>query len=346
MSNLSTQITEGFQVILDQIPHLVVKRHGATLVRNAAFAVPYTQKGLKDLPPLDKKKLQAALIISAGPSIHKRRMLERIAAANFQGTIVTVDGAYAGCLKAGIIPDYVLTLDPNEYRTVRWFGDPDFAQNSAVDNYFARQDLAQEFRKNSEKFNAETIALVNKMSSRTKAIASTSVFKNVVLRLLEAKFDTYWWNPLADNPDAPESITRKLYNLNKLPCMNTGGTVGTAAWIFAATRLKIPVIGVVGMDFGYYRDNPVRETQHYPEMVENIGSEEEIEKYFFTSTFPVTGEQFYTDPTYYWYKQNFVEIARNTKNARTFNCTEAGTLIDENIPCVELEDYITQHNPR
>ncbi len=346
MSNLSAEITGEFQSILDQIPHLVVERHGETLIKHATFGAKYAQKGLKDLPPLDKKKSQSALVISAGPSIHKRRILERIAATKYEGTIVTVDGAYVGCLKLGIIPDYVLTLDPNIYRTVRWFGDPDFEKNASVDNYFARQDLAEEFRQNSKKLNEDTIALVNKMSSRTKVIAATAVANNVVLRLVDAKFDVYWWNPLADDPDAPQSITRKLYNINKLPCMNTGGTVGTAAWIFAATRLNIPVIGVVGMDFGYYRDNPIHETQHYPEMVENVGSEEEIEKYFFTSTFPITGEQFYTDPTYYWYKKNFVEIAQKAKKVKTFNCTEAGTLIDKNIPCLKLEDYLKQYNPR
>ncbi len=36
-----------------------------------------------------------------------------------------------------------------------------------------------------------------------------------------------------DDPTQTGSLTRRLYEMNKLPCMNTGGNVGTTAWIFA-----------------------------------------------------------------------------------------------------------------
>src|SRR5205814_2311098 len=116
------------------------------------------------------------------------------------------------------------------------------------------------------------------------------------------------WNPLVDDPHSNNSLTKRLYNINKLPALNTGGNVGTAAWVFAASILKIQRIGLVGMDLGYYADTPFAMTQTYPQIVEYNGSTQNLEKYFINFTFPLTKEKFYTDVTYYWYRKNFLEL--------------------------------------
>ena len=71
------------------------------------------------------------------------------------------------CLKSGIIPDYVLTLDPHPKRVVRWFGDYNFENNQLNDDYFARQDLDVDFRNNSIEQNLNNIELVNKHATGT-----------------------------------------------------------------------------------------------------------------------------------------------------------------------------------
>ena len=48
----------------------------------------------------------------------------------------------------------------------------------------------------------------------------------------------YWWNPMLDDPDRPDSVSRRLHRDNGLPSLNGGGNVGTAAWVIthAAAR--------------------------------------------------------------------------------------------------------------
>lgn len=297
------------------------------------------QESIKKLPSLEDKKSQSAIVISAGPSVHKKETIKKIKKAKYEGTVITVDGTYIACIKQGLIPDFVVTLDPNPTRIVRWFGDPDFEEHSSKDDYFARQDLDIEFRKNSIEQNKLHIELVNTYGHLTKAIVASCAPKNVVQRINEAKMNAYWWNPLVDDPRRDGSTTREIYDINKFPCMNTGGTVGTAAWVFAYSILRIPHIAVTGMDLGYYHDTPLTKTQTYYELISHLGSAEEIEKCFVEFIFPLTGEKFYTDPTYFWYRKNFLELLERAQ-CQTYNCTEGGTLFGEGVECTSLEKFL------
>jgi hypothetical protein len=231
-------------------------------------------------------------------------------------------------------------MDPHPKRVVRWYGDPNLEENSANDDYFKRQDLDVEFRENAAEKNQKNIDLVNRHASHSKAIACTVLHsETVVRRLSEAQFDLYWWNPLVDDPEGENSLTKQLYEINPIACLNTGGTVGNAAWVFAHDVLKARSIALVGMDCGYYEDTPLEKTQTYYELKEHIGKEEELENCFVSYTFPLTGERFYTDPTYYWYRQNLLELLDNAESV-TVNCTEGGTLIDERIPIIYLNQYL------
>ena len=330
---------------MNQITDIGVKSHTRLILENARRNLSAVKKSLRDLPRLSDEKSRSAIVISAGPSVHKQNSIKKILSSGYQGTIIAVDGAYIACLKAGLFPDFVLTLDPHPTRIVRWFGDPDFIKHSERDDYFARQDLDVEFRKNTIEQNKYHIQLVNQHGFRTRAIVSCSAPRNVVQRVEEARFDAYWWNPLVDDPRESESITRQLYNLNKLPCMNTGGTVGTAAWVFADAILKIPSIALVGMDLGYYTATPFTQTQMYYEMINHFGGKEGIEECFVHFTFPLTGEQFYTDPTYFWYRKNFLELLQKARS-QTFNCTEGGTLFGENVKCISLDEFLNNKEAR
>ena len=145
-----------------------------------------------------------------------------------------------------------------------------------------------------------------------------------------------------DNPREPGSLTRKLYEINRLPSMNTGGTVGTASWIFAASRLYLRRIGLVGMDYGYYSDTSIEMTQTYRELLGIMGADE-IRDCFRSVQNPYNGETYYTDPTYEWYRRNFFDLYQvylSRKLGVTLNCTEGGILFSDELDSISLDHFL------
>ncbi|MBA3662151.1 MAG: motility associated factor glycosyltransferase family protein [Gammaproteobacteria bacterium] len=336
MSSLSVE----FEEILSQLSLANLNKLEATLLANAKNNLPYCDKKLDHLRALlPPQKQESAIIISAGPSIHRRKSIQCILDSSYEGCIIAVDAAYVACLRAGLIPDFVVSLDSHATRMVRWFGDPNLAENTKNDDYFKRQDLDVEFRKNAETKNQQNIELVNRYGHLTRGIVSSSIPSNVLDRLLQAKMDLFWWNPLVDDPYSENSLTKRLFEINQLSALNTGGNVGTSAWVFATDVLTIPHIAMVGMDLGYYADTPYTMTQTYPQIVQYNESPDQLDKYFVNYQFPLTQEKFYTDVTYYWYRRNFLELLQQSKS-RTVNCTEGGILFDDRLPCIFLKDFL------
>jgi hypothetical protein len=330
-----------FHETVAKISRIGFTHYQHTLLDNVSANKTEVAKSLRDFKP--SKNAESAIVISAGPSLHRQKSIQQIKTSGYSGHVVAVDGALVACLREGLVPDYVLTLDPHPTRIVSWFGDPNLEKNTEGDDYFIRQDLDVNFQINRRITNQEHIELVNRYGSKIKALVATTAPANVVKRLKEAHFDLYWWNPLVDNPLDPESLTRQMYRLISVPCMNTGGTVGNAAWVFAATRLPCKTIALTGMDFGYFQDTPYTKTQTYHELVQLNGGVKDLEQYFEQYRFPLTGEQFYTDPTYYWYRRNFLDLHKAAGKAiTTVNCTEGGTLFIDGIPCLFLKDFLAR----
>ena len=151
-----------------------------------------------------------------------------------------------------------------------------------------------------------------------------------------------WWNPLVDDPREPGSLTRALYEINGCPCLNTGGNVGTAAWVFATTTLQLPAVGLLGMDFGYYGDTRPEQTQMYYEYKARLGPGEAIEDLFVHRRHPLTGAEHFTDPTYHWYAQNFRELMERARGT-TVNCTEGGVLEAPGLEDWSIEDFAREY---
>ena len=86
--------------------------------------------------------------------------------------------------------------------------------------------------------------------------------------------------------------------------------------------------GAIGFDYGYYNDVPYSETQTYPELLEIAGAGD-ISNFFVSSLSP-NGKEFYQDPTFYWYCDNFLNLAANS-NRPLYNMTDAGLLYGQNI---------------
>ena len=198
-----------------------------------------------------------------------------------------------------------------------------------------------DFRNNSIKQNLNNIDLVNRNASKSKLIIASTASSAVVDRVIEAGFDLFWWLPLVDDPDENRSLTRRMYEATKLPALNTGGNVGTAAWVFAQFWLEIQKVAVIGMDLGYYKDLPYEMTQGYHELVELLGKDGLTQEYFPVIKNALTREEFYCDPTYFWYRQNLLELVKNSSST-IYNCTEGGTLFGEGVTNMYFNDFLLE----
>ncbi len=320
--------SEAFAAMVREIPSIGMEWHRQTIIENSMANAPHVNLTVRDIPH-DKRDV---LVISAGPSLHRGALLEIIKAHRKTLCLVATDGAYVKCLRAGIVPDWTLTLDPHPKRMVRWFGDPSLAEHQAEDDYFKRQDLDEAFRTDAERTNAENIRLVDSFASVSKlAICSTSP-ANVEART--RGMERYWFAPIVDNPAAAGSITREIAAITRLPSLNTGGTVGTAAVMFAHCVLAAPRIAVVGMDLGYARDLPLNRTQSW----NMLKDKPNVRDYYPAVYHPVWGEC-YTDPTYAWYKQNLLALLKSA--GRTlYNCTGHGALFGAHVECLTIEEFL------
>lgn len=294
--------------------------HRETIIANSIRNAPHITKTIRDIQPVGGK----CLIVSGGPSLYREKILSRIAGWN--GTIVATDSAYIQCLRHDIKPAYVVTLDPHPTRMVRWFGDPDIERNLANDDYFERQDLDIAFRRNQVETNRENIGLID--AHPVPLVISTTSPENVVGRT--SAFDRYWFAPLVDDPSGDTSITRTICERTGVPAINTGGTVGTACWVFALSVLGANDIAVVGMDHGYYSDTPLEQTQSYRMLNGDPQYYPQMEGFW---------GKCYTDPTYLYYRDNMLDLL-HANDAFVTNCSGHGILQGENVTCWEIEDWL------
>ena len=312
-------------------------------LENAQLNLPYCTRSVLDLAqaigPVDGR---SAIVVAAGPSLHRNGVADRIKEAGYQGILVATESAMAYCLRNGLVPHLVVTLDPHAKRIVRFFGDSDLSREDLEgDDYFRRQDLDPELGKDELARNAELVSLVNKYGPRIKVAVASCASTAVVRRCIEAGMELFWWNPLYDDYEATDSITRKVQALNGMPCLNAGGNVGTASWVVAHSVLGMKEVALVGMDLSYYEDTDYVNTQYYYELLDLVG-EERIAEVFIHIENPYLKKTWYTDPTYYWYREAFLEMAPEAP-CRTCNCTEGGILFGKGIDFISLRQFLNSH---
>lgn len=326
--------------LVSLMPELTVQRSAARALDNAKQNLPYIKRTIRELTRRqDGAGPKAGIVISAGPSLHRRSPVRAIQQAGFGGEIIAADGALGYCLRNGLVPHYVVALDPHPTRVCRWFGDTDL-ELRPDDDYFRRQDLDPYVGIDERARNRELIELVNRHGPRTKLVISTSVSPNVTRRCLDAGMELYWWNPILDDVDAADSMTRALYRGNRVPCMGSGGNVGSAAWIFAHQVRAHREVALAGMDLGYAPGTPLEKTQYYKEIQALFP--DRAEEAFIEIRNPHLNETWYTDPAYYWYRQLFLEMARDAPCA-TYNCSEGGILFGRGIRFVPLAQFLSHH---
>ena len=321
--------------VIQRIPELTVQRSATVALENARANFRFIRRTIGDLG--EGEGCGSVIVVAAGPSLHLKDPAPLIRKSGYQGRIVATDGALGYCLRHDIVPDYVVTLDPHPTRISRWFGDPGLESRKDDDDYFRRQDLDPHLNTDEAIRNQELIELVNRHGPRIRATISTSVSPAVTARCLESGMNLYWWNPIMDDVQDPQSMTRQLFNLNNAPCMVTGGNVGSAAWVFAHQILRAKEVILVGLDLGYAPDTPYEKTQYYREMQELF--EEQVADAFISVYNPYLKETWYTDPAYFWYRKSLLEMATQAP-CTTYNCTEGGILFGKGIRFVPLSTVL------
>jgi hypothetical protein len=342
--DVNSQPGEIGKQIVKEMASLTLEKNGDWVLGIARENQKFLSKGksLRDLRGLSIAQGDSAIIIAAGPSLHENNVAAKIKSAQFKGAIVTADSSILYCLRNGIIPDLIVTIDPHAKRIVRWFGDSSLTESDLEsDDYFSRQDMDPAFS-DQMKTNQETLDLVNKYGKQMKIALSTSASPAVVQRALESGMDIYWWNPILDDPELPDGKTRELYELNGLPCLNAGGNVGTACWMMAYEVLGKKNVALTGMDFSYFDKTPYRNTQYYYQAVDLVG-EENLDSIYMRLHNPHIDKWFYTDPAYMWYRECFLELAAES-DCVTYNCTEGGILFGQNIRFLPLEEFLKVEN--
>jgi hypothetical protein len=319
---------------------MTADRIGDVAFENARSNLRWRSCG-RSLSALRREKIgegDGAVIIAAGPSVQRRDPVRLIKEKNFKGAVVVTESAIAYCLRSGVVPDLVVTLDPHATRIVRWFGDPHLDEHAVgQDDYYRRQDMDPAFR-DELRFNRELIASIDRHAPDMRIALATSASEAVVRRVVETGMKIYWWNPMLDDPDAPQSRTRALQAMNRWPCVNAGGNVGTACWMIAHAVLGKRRVALTGVDFSYYDGTPYSKTQYYHEAVALVGVEN-LDAVYMRVFNPHLGVWFYTDPAYMWYRSCFLELAKDAECA-TYNCTEGGILFGEGVDFTPLAAFL------
>ncbi len=280
----------------------------------------------------------SAIVIAAGPSVKRKNPAGVIKETGYNGSLIVTESAVSYCLRSGVVPDLVVTLDPHVERVVRWFGDPNLTlEKLSKDDYFARQDQDDAFA-DEMRANEEILGLLDQHGKDMKIALSLTSSQPVVQRALESGMDVYWWLPMLDDPDVDNSVTADLQMRSGLPSINAGGNVGTACWMLADVLLGKKHIALTGVDFSYYDETPYRNTQYYYELI-NVVGEENLDSLFVRIHNPFEDAWFYTDPAYMWYKQCFLELLEDAEG-ETYNCTEGGILFGDGITVVPLREFI------
>ncbi len=98
-------------------------------------------------------------MIAAGPSIHRHDPIAAIKNSGYRGAIaiVATESAMVYCLRNGVVPDLVVTVDPHDRDKALVRRPGPFAGRSDADDYYRRQDMDESVRRERE-FNEEVIA--------------------------------------------------------------------------------------------------------------------------------------------------------------------------------------------
>lgn len=284
-------------------------------MHNFARCLPLIREGggtLRELIPQGNPEGRV-IIVGRGPSVFRHKHLALLKEYGYKGLLISTDGMLIECLKEGIVPNYVVSVDGSDV-CEKWYDDP----------------------------------LVNMYASKISSVLCTQVSPLVTKKVLRAGFrGPYWFVPTSDRITDKDSITKfqllmtvSERNPDGIVSMDCGGNVGAASWVLAWSILKRKNIALIGMDLGYPDDMPLGETYYYDRTVECIGALH-ANIHYETIWHPFFKTKSKIDPAFSSYRQSFLDMLLAAPDwVRTVNATEGGTLFSPQLKCMYFKEWL------
>jgi len=301
-------------------------------VTNFSLNLPniWNEKSAKILNPITNNNFEerdnSAIVIGRGPSINKFEHLKLLAKSNYQGNIICCDGKLADTLNAGVTPDkfpkfYVVTIDP--YPGIRKHYDHE---------------------------------IIKSYGSKIKGMFTILTDPEVVEKARQTGIQIHWLHSLFDYNEGIKSFNnlsalmiRAKNNEHKLPAIQTGGNVGTAAWFTAWQILKCSTVALIGINHGW-EESDSWETIIYHNNKEEIS--EGVDKN--SKVFQKLYKKIYNpdfkcncilDPLFQFYSEALKEfIERSPKEITTINATEGGSIFGNRIKSMKFSDFLRKND--
>jgi hypothetical protein len=276
-------------------------------------------KSAKELTPNVEEKQIPGIVIGRGPSIVKYSHLEQLANSNFDGAIICVDSALRNVLRSGITPDkfknfFVITID-TQISVKEMYSDP----------------------------------IIKQFGNKIKCLLSTTVPLSTYDIVKDSGMKIYWLHTLFDYNKGQSSfnyisgkMSRSKHHINGIPGIQTGGNVGTSAWVTSWSILKCNPVGLIGIDLGYDINTSWKEIFDYHNLPYDLKEDSEIfEKAFPTIFNPDFNCHCRLDPKFQFYSNALKEfIPKAAKYVKTINATEGGSIFGKGIECMKFSEFL------
>jgi len=256
---------------------------------------------------LPKAIRKTAIVVGAGPSFRDKNHIEILKKAKGK-TIISTDLMLIPLLKAGITPDFVVSIDGLE-KVAELYDNP----------------------------------LVNKKIA-TKAIFAVTVAPSVPTVFPN---EIYFYTPMVDDINQPISATNAISYLTKTSIIESGGNVGITC-INVAYYLGYKNIICTGLNLGYSTQNDIKESSHYQDIKQedpSMNIDKYMDLFVIEGYNPGFNVKYYTDLSWKPQIDNVLERAKKMfkEGINLINATEGGVLHGEGITCMKLEEALSKY---
>jgi len=270
--------------------------------------VPIRKNG--DISTLSKGAGKSAIIVGAGPSFREKNhiaLLQQQKPGSFD--IISTDRMFIPLLKAGVIPDMVVSADGHR----------------------------------------ELIAPFYRSELITKDLKTIAVMANMVAPNVVAAFPgrCRFFTPMIDDIETPFSLSAAISAMTRTSILSTGGNVGITS-IFLAYYLGYNNIILTGMDQGYTMNMPIEQSQYYPIIKEAdpaMTPEKYKEIYIIEGYNPDFNVHYYTDITWKTHIDHIVEesVSMSEHGITLINATEGGCIHGGTIQSLTLKEALKKY---
>ncbi|GAI19764.1 unnamed protein product, partial [marine sediment metagenome] len=123
MKKDKSPIERGLGFVADQTFQLKEELWANNLAENMPVVRP--GRDIKELPKLNGS---SAVVVGAGPSVERHGHLRLLKESGYGGTIIACDKILLPCLKVGVTPDIVISIDGAQVIS-KFFDDPMITEN-------------------------------------------------------------------------------------------------------------------------------------------------------------------------------------------------------------------------